>query len=192
MEKNMGMVKWLAYRSRFWMLMTISLNLASLWWVKSVLAIIWMGFFQLWSERCIIIKRLVYLQFEGSVKENIANVEIMRLDVFDGDEQFTDNWLANFVIVSGNDGGFFRIETDSQTNQGILTLIKVSGRGETVCLPHWPQSSDGTQQKKRTMGAHSIMGKLMCSVWVFCIDCYNLILTISLPPFSLWWDFIVW
>uniref|UniRef100_J3SC32 Desmoglein-2-like n=1 Tax=Crotalus adamanteus TaxID=8729 RepID=J3SC32_CROAD len=62
--------------------------------------------------------------FEGSIKENIANVEIMRLDVFDGDEQFTDNWLANFVIVSGNDGGYFRIETDSQTNQGILTLIK--------------------------------------------------------------------
>ncbi|XP_058033017.1 desmoglein-2-like [Ahaetulla prasina] len=62
--------------------------------------------------------------YEGSVKENIANVEIMRLDVFDGDEQFTDNWLANFMIVSGNEGGYFRIETDSQTNQGILTLIK--------------------------------------------------------------------
>ncbi|XP_034285548.1 desmoglein-2 [Pantherophis guttatus] len=62
--------------------------------------------------------------YEGSVKENIANVEIMRLDVFDSDEQFTDNWLANFMIVSGNEGGHFRIETDSQTNQGILTLIK--------------------------------------------------------------------
>ncbi|KAG8133553.1 hypothetical protein E2320_011324 [Naja naja] len=62
--------------------------------------------------------------YEGSVKENIANVEIMRLDVFDDDEQFTDNWLANFMIVSGNEGGYFRIETDSQTNQGILTLIK--------------------------------------------------------------------
>ncbi|XP_026526161.1 desmoglein-2 [Notechis scutatus] len=62
--------------------------------------------------------------YEGSVKENIANVEIMRLDVFDVDEQFTDNWLANFTIVSGNEGGYFRIETDSQTNQGILTLIK--------------------------------------------------------------------
>lgn len=82
------------------------------------------------------IKRLVYLQYEGSVKENIANVEIMRLDVFDSDEQFTDNWLANFTIVSGNEGGYFRIETDSQTNQGILTLIKVSGWGEAVCLPH--------------------------------------------------------
>ncbi|XP_032078437.1 desmoglein-2 [Thamnophis elegans] len=62
--------------------------------------------------------------YEGSVKENIANVEIMRLDVFDADEQFTDNWLANFRIVSGNEGGYFRIETDSRTNQGILTLIK--------------------------------------------------------------------
>ncbi|XP_063155294.1 desmoglein-2 [Candoia aspera] len=62
--------------------------------------------------------------YEGSVKENIANVEIMRLKVFDQDEQFTDNWLANFMVVSGNEGGYFHIETDSQTNEGILTLIK--------------------------------------------------------------------
>uniref|UniRef100_A0A8D0GQB8 Desmoglein 2 n=1 Tax=Sphenodon punctatus TaxID=8508 RepID=A0A8D0GQB8_SPHPU len=62
--------------------------------------------------------------YEGSVKENTANVEVMRMKVFDRDEQFTDNWLANFVIVSGNEGGYFRIETDSQTNEGILTLVK--------------------------------------------------------------------
>ncbi|XP_061453800.1 desmoglein-2 [Rhineura floridana] len=62
--------------------------------------------------------------YEGSVKENTANVEIMRMKVFDDDEQFTDNWLANFTFVSGNEGGYFRIETDSQTNEGILTLVK--------------------------------------------------------------------
>ncbi|XP_053107069.1 desmoglein-2 [Hemicordylus capensis] len=62
--------------------------------------------------------------YEGSVKENTANVDIMRIKVFDRDEKFSDNWLANFTIVSGNEGGYFRIETDSKTNEGILTLVK--------------------------------------------------------------------
>ncbi|XP_060099841.1 desmoglein-2 [Heteronotia binoei] len=62
--------------------------------------------------------------YEGSVKENMANMEIMRLKVFDRDEEFTDNWLAQFTIISGNEGGYFHIETDSQTNEGILTLVK--------------------------------------------------------------------
>ncbi|NWI63315.1 DSG2 protein, partial [Todus mexicanus] len=62
--------------------------------------------------------------FEGSVEENRANVEILRIKVFDKDEEFSDNWLANFSFVSGNEGSFFRIVTDTQTNEGILTLVK--------------------------------------------------------------------
>ncbi|KAJ6662160.1 hypothetical protein lerEdw1_012625 [Lerista edwardsae] len=62
--------------------------------------------------------------YEGSVQENTANVEVLRLKAFDKDEQYTDNWLAQFVIESGNEGGYFRIETDSQTNEGVLTLVK--------------------------------------------------------------------
>ncbi|KAJ7395330.1 desmoglein-2 isoform X1 [Pitangus sulphuratus] len=62
--------------------------------------------------------------FEGSVEENRANVEIMRIKVFDKDEEFSDNWLANFTFVSGNEDGFFRIVTDTQTNEGILTVVK--------------------------------------------------------------------
>uniref|UniRef100_G1NDH4 Cadherin domain-containing protein n=1 Tax=Meleagris gallopavo TaxID=9103 RepID=G1NDH4_MELGA len=62
--------------------------------------------------------------FEGSVEENRANVEIMRIKVFDKDEEFSDNWLANFSFVSGNEGGYFRIVTDTRTNEGILTLVK--------------------------------------------------------------------
>lgn len=62
--------------------------------------------------------------FEGSIEENRANVEIMRIKVFDRDEEFSDNWLANFSFVSGNEGGFFRIVTDTKTNEGILTLVK--------------------------------------------------------------------
>uniref|UniRef100_A0A8C0UXK1 Desmoglein-2-like n=1 Tax=Cyanistes caeruleus TaxID=156563 RepID=A0A8C0UXK1_CYACU len=62
--------------------------------------------------------------FEGSIEENRANVEIMRIKVFDRDEEFSDNWLANFTFVSGNEGGFFQIVTDAQTNEGILTVVK--------------------------------------------------------------------
>ncbi|KFQ66421.1 Desmoglein-2, partial [Phaethon lepturus] len=62
--------------------------------------------------------------FEGSIEENRANVEILRIKVSDKDEEFSDNWLANFSFVSGNEGGFFRIVTDTQTNEGILTLVK--------------------------------------------------------------------
>ncbi|NWW51073.1 DSG2 protein, partial [Pedionomus torquatus] len=62
--------------------------------------------------------------FEGSIEENRANVEILRIKVFDNDEKYSDNWLANFSFVSGNEGGFFRIITDNQTNEGILTVVK--------------------------------------------------------------------
>ncbi|NXD32862.1 DSG2 protein, partial [Copsychus sechellarum] len=61
---------------------------------------------------------------EGSIEENRANVEIMRIKVFDKDEEFSDNWLAKFTFVSGNEEGFFQIVTDTQTNEGILTVVK--------------------------------------------------------------------
>ncbi|KAM9633651.1 desmoglein-2 [Trichechus inunguis] len=62
--------------------------------------------------------------YEGSVQENRANVEVVRIKVFDADEIGSDNWLANFTFASGNEGGYFHIETDAVTNEGIVTLIK--------------------------------------------------------------------
>ncbi|XP_027702730.1 desmoglein-2-like isoform X2 [Vombatus ursinus] len=59
-----------------------------------------------------------------TIKENQANVQVMRIKVTDLDEVGSDNWLANFTFVSGNEGGYFRVETDTQTNEGIVTLIK--------------------------------------------------------------------
>ncbi|XP_059563391.1 desmoglein-2 [Myotis daubentonii] len=63
-------------------------------------------------------------RYEGTVEENRANVEVMRIKVLDRDERGSDNWLANFTFVSGNEKGYFRIETDNQTNEGIVILIK--------------------------------------------------------------------
>ncbi|XP_004606183.2 desmoglein-2 [Sorex araneus] len=62
--------------------------------------------------------------YKGSVEENQANVEVIRIKVSDADEVGSDNWLANFTFVSGNEEGYFHIETDTQTNEGIVTLIK--------------------------------------------------------------------
>uniref|UniRef100_A0A8C2VNY3 Cadherin domain-containing protein n=1 Tax=Chinchilla lanigera TaxID=34839 RepID=A0A8C2VNY3_CHILA len=64
--------------------------------------------------------------YEGTVEENQVNVEVMRIKVTDADEVGSDNWLANFTFASGNEGGYFHIETDAQTNEGIVTLVKVS------------------------------------------------------------------
>uniref|UniRef100_A0A8D1P2G2 Cadherin domain-containing protein n=1 Tax=Sus scrofa TaxID=9823 RepID=A0A8D1P2G2_PIG len=69
--------------------------------------------------------------YEGTVEENQANVEVLRIKVFDADEVGSDNWLANFTFASGNERGYFHIETDTQTNEGIVTLVKVS---TYVCL----------------------------------------------------------
>lgn len=69
---------------------------------------------------------LYVLQYEGVVEENQVNVEVMRIKVTDADEIGSDNWLANFTFASGNEGGYFHIETDTQTNEGIVTLVKVS------------------------------------------------------------------
>lgn len=57
--------------------------------------------------------------------ENTAKVEVMRFRVQDADEEKTDNWLAAFDIVTGNDHGTFSIKTDPQTNEGVLMLEKV-------------------------------------------------------------------
>ncbi|XP_041102023.1 desmoglein-2-like [Polyodon spathula] len=62
--------------------------------------------------------------YEGSVVENTKDVEVLRMKALDADEEFSDNWLAVFEIESGNEGGYFRIETDAKTNEGILILQK--------------------------------------------------------------------
>ncbi|KAL1022682.1 hypothetical protein UPYG_G00030970 [Umbra pygmaea] len=63
-------------------------------------------------------------QYAGSVDENTADVIVMRIKAEDKDLEKTDNWLAKFDIVKGNENGLFSIETDPATNEGILKLIK--------------------------------------------------------------------
>lgn len=57
--------------------------------------------------------------------ENVDNVVVMKIKALDKDQQYTDNWLTRFTISKGNEDNLFSIETDKETNEGILKLIKV-------------------------------------------------------------------
>uniref|UniRef100_A0A8C0ITB4 Cadherin domain-containing protein n=1 Tax=Chelonoidis abingdonii TaxID=106734 RepID=A0A8C0ITB4_CHEAB len=61
-----------------------------------------------------------------AVPENEAGREVQRLTVTDTDEVNTAAWQAVYTIVRGNEGGFFTITTDRETNEGILRTAKVS------------------------------------------------------------------
>lgn len=65
------------------------------------------------------------LQYSGSVDENVADVVVMRIKAVDKDLAHSDNWLTVFTIAQGNEDNLFSIETDKNTNEGILKLIKV-------------------------------------------------------------------
>lgn len=67
----------------------------------------------------------VVFQYTGTIVENTAHKEVMRFTVLDDDQMRSDNWKAEFNIISGNDDGIFSIRTDPKTNEGILILVKV-------------------------------------------------------------------
>ncbi|NXE15028.1 DSG1A protein, partial [Lophotis ruficrista] len=67
---------------------------------------------------------LAQSSFSVSISENSLSSELLRIQALDADEEFTDNWLAEFFFISGNEDNCFEIVTDRATNQGILRVIK--------------------------------------------------------------------
>ncbi|KAF4070847.1 hypothetical protein AMELA_G00278230 [Ameiurus melas] len=63
-------------------------------------------------------------EYTGAIDEGAVNVVVMRIEALDKDLKNTDNWLAVFDIVKGNEDELFTIETDPKTNEGILKLVK--------------------------------------------------------------------
>ncbi|XP_032381194.1 uncharacterized protein LOC116695185 isoform X2 [Etheostoma spectabile] len=63
-------------------------------------------------------------EYSGKVDENVADVVVMRIKALDKDLPKTDNWVTVFEIAKGNENNLFSIETDRETNEGILKLIK--------------------------------------------------------------------
>ncbi|XP_041059772.1 cadherin-like protein 26 isoform X2 [Carcharodon carcharias] len=62
--------------------------------------------------------------FSGQVKENDEHVTILRVSVTDKDNPKTPAWRAKYNIIEGNEHGNYKIETDPETNDGILSLVK--------------------------------------------------------------------
>nr|XP_027791436.1 desmoglein-3 [Marmota flaviventris] len=63
-------------------------------------------------------------QYWARIEENALNSNLLRFQVTDWDEEYTDNWLAVYFFTSGNEGKWFEIETDPTTNEGILKVVK--------------------------------------------------------------------
>ncbi|XP_019402923.1 PREDICTED: desmoglein-1-like [Crocodylus porosus] len=62
--------------------------------------------------------------YSARISENSLSSELLRIQALDADEEFSDNWLAEFYFLSGNEDNCFEIVTDRATNQGILRVIK--------------------------------------------------------------------
>lgn len=63
------------------------------------------------------------VKYTALVPENEVGFEVQRLTVTDQDEMNSPAWRAVYKI-RGNEGGFFSITTDKETNEGILTTAK--------------------------------------------------------------------
>ncbi|RXM92795.1 Cadherin-like protein 26 [Acipenser ruthenus] len=63
-------------------------------------------------------------EFTGNVKEQQVGVSVLRVSVEDKDTPNTPAWRAKYTVTKGNEDGNYKIETDPQTNDGILTVIK--------------------------------------------------------------------
>uniref|UniRef100_A0A3B1IJG7 Cadherin domain-containing protein n=1 Tax=Astyanax mexicanus TaxID=7994 RepID=A0A3B1IJG7_ASTMX len=60
-----------------------------------------------------------------TVLNNKVGAVVVKLPVTDGDEPQSPAWIAKFRIISGNNGGFFAINTGPNKQEGIITTVKV-------------------------------------------------------------------
>ncbi|XP_006156977.1 cadherin-3 [Tupaia chinensis] len=63
-------------------------------------------------------------KYEAHVPENAEAREVQRLTVTDLDAPNSPAWHATYRIVEGDDGNYFTITTDPESNQGVLTTQK--------------------------------------------------------------------
>ncbi|XP_078092188.1 cadherin-like protein 26 [Mustelus asterias] len=62
--------------------------------------------------------------FSGEIMENDEHVAILRVSVTDKDIPKTPAWRAKYKIIEGNEHDHYKIETDPETNDGVLSLVK--------------------------------------------------------------------
>uniref|UniRef100_A0A8C3XQ10 Desmoglein 1 n=1 Tax=Chelydra serpentina TaxID=8475 RepID=A0A8C3XQ10_CHESE len=62
--------------------------------------------------------------YSASIVENSLSSEVLRIQAMDADDEFSDNWIAEFFFISGNQDNCFEFVTDPVTNEGILRVVK--------------------------------------------------------------------
>lgn len=72
-----------------------------------------------------------FLQFYGEVPENRVDVIVANLTVTDKDQPHTPAWNAMYRMTGGDPTGRFTILTDPNSNDGLVTVVKV----RRACVP---------------------------------------------------------
>lgn len=70
-----------------------------------------------------------FLQFCGEVLENRVNMIVANLTVTDKDQPHTPAWNAMYRMTGGDPTGRFTILTDPNSNDGLVTVVKVRYAG---------------------------------------------------------------
>ncbi|XP_075045150.1 cadherin-15 isoform X2 [Mixophyes fleayi] len=63
-------------------------------------------------------------EFLMEVAEESSGLDIGRLSVTDRDLRGSPNWIVQYSIIGGDPQGAFSIRTETQTNEGILSVVK--------------------------------------------------------------------
>lgn len=80
----------------------------------------------------------LFLQFYGEVPENRVDVIVANLTVTDKDQPHTPAWNAIYRISGGDPAGRFAIQTDPNSNDGLVTVVKVSAMVSLVATRPQP------------------------------------------------------
>ncbi|XP_060930148.1 cadherin-like protein 26 [Limanda limanda] len=71
-------------------------------------------------------------KFYGEVYESQPKKDVLRVEVEDKDTLHTPGWRAKYFFVDKKEDEYFQIETDPETNEGVLNFIKGKDYERTI------------------------------------------------------------